>query len=50
MAVGFLGTEDISIKDINERKLKLMDASGNLDHTVVQKIKDMKQEYERQIN
>ncbi len=46
----FLGTEDHSITDQNERQLRMLDASGNLDTRVVQRIKDMKAEYERQIN
>jgi hypothetical protein len=39
--------EDYGIKDTNERQLRLIDSQGNLDHNVVQKIKDMKAEYER---
>lgn len=45
-----MGTENFSIKDGNERQLKLLDSQGNLDHNVITKIKDMKGEYERQIN
>jgi len=43
----FLGTEDHSVKDANERQLKLIDAQGNLDNTVIKRIKEMKAEYER---
>ena len=46
----FLGTEDYTVRDANERQLRLIDAQGNLDNTVIQRIKDMKVEYERQIN
>ena len=43
----FLGTEDYTVRDANERQLRLIDAQGNLDNTVIQRIKDMKVEYER---
>lgn len=46
----FLGTEDYTVRDANERQLRLIDAQGNLDNTVIKRIKDMKIEYERQIN
>ena len=48
--VGFLGTEDFGIRDTNERQLKLLDAQGNLDLSVVSRIMDMKGEYEKQID
>jgi hypothetical protein len=46
----FLGVEDYSVKDNNERSLKMIDSQGNLDKQVISRIKDMKTEYERQIN
>ena len=48
--MAFLGIENMSFKDGNERTLHLLDSQGNLDHTVVQKLKDMKAEFERQAN
>lgn len=45
----FLGVEDQSIKDENQRKMKFMDSSGNLDHDLVEKIRELKNEYENKI-
>ena len=46
----FLGVEDFSVRDNNERSLKMIDSQGNLDKQVISRIKDMKAEYEKQIN